>query len=425
MQTFHEPARDVPVIEEADVLVAGAGPAGVMAAVAAARQGASVRLIEAHGALGGIWTTGLLPHIIETDKGGLLHELIHRLKRRGAHGSGAGITEKDFDVETMKVVLDEWCAEAGVRIRCYTRVSAAYVRDGRLDAIVTDSKSGREAWRAKVFVDCTGDGDLGAQAGCRFGIGQPGTGLCQPMSVMALLTGFGKGDEPPFNIKEWGKNKDWIQAEMQAAGHSPSYARPTMFLIDEGWVNMMANHEYGYRQPDAQKLTDATISGRAENLRIVEALRASGGRWANLRLAATSAQVGVRESRRIQGLYTVTQDDLVRGARFEDGVCRVTFCVDVHALDPAKGKGIDSMGIRTQPYDIPLRALISADVGNLMMAGRCISGDFIAHSSYRVTGDAAALGEAAGVTAALAARQGLAPAQVPFRDVKNHLPPLP
>lgn len=424
-QVFAEPAREVPVVENVDVLVAGAGPAGVMAAIAAARVGASVRLIEAHGALGGIWTTGLLPHLLDDRHPGLLRELVERLRGNGAHGCGPGVTGHDFDVETFKVVLDELCAEAGVRTRCYTRVSAAYVHERRIDAIVTDSKSGREAWRAKVFLDCTGDGDLGAQAGCRFEIGQPGTGLCQPMSVMGLLTGFGKGDEPPFSIKEWGKNKDWIKAELEAAGHSPSYARPTMFLIDEGWVNMMANHEYGYRKPDAQKLTDATISGRAENLRMVRALRARGGCWQDLRLVATSAQVGVRESRRIHGLYRVTQDDLARGARFEDAVCRVTFNVDVHALDPAKNKGIDAPAVRAQPYDIPLRALISADVDNLMMAGRCISGDFIAHSSYRVTGDAAALGEAAGVAAACAARTGQPPASVRLADLAPHIPHLP
>lgn len=198
-QTFVEPAREVPLVETVDVLVAGAGPAGVMAAIAAARTGASVRLIEAHGALGGIWTTGLLPHIIEPQQPGLLHELIERLKRRDARGFGPGVSEKDFDVETLKVVLEEMCIEAGVKPRCYTRVSAAYVQNRQLDTLVTDSKSGREAWKANVFLDCTGDGDLGAQAGCRFDIGQPGTGLCQPMSVMALLTGYGKADEPPFN----------------------------------------------------------------------------------------------------------------------------------------------------------------------------------------------------------------------------------
>ncbi len=425
MMTVHESAREVPVTEDVDVMVAGGGPAGVMAAVAAARTGASVRLIEAHGALGGIWTTGLLPHIIEPHQPGLLRELIERLRHRGAHGVGSVITERDFDVETLKVVLDEFCSEAGVRTRCYTRVCAASVQEGRLDAVLTESKSGREAWRAKVFVDCTGDGDLGAQAGCRFEIGQPGTGLCQPMSVMALLAGYGTSDQPPFNIREWGRNKDWIKAEMEAVGVSPSYSRPTMFLIDEGWVNMMANHEYGYRGPDAQKLTDASMAGRAENLRIVAALRARGGRWKNLRMAATSAQIGVRESRRIHGLYTVTRQDLERGSRFEDAVCRVTFCVDIHALDPSRGKGIDASGVHVRPYDIPLRALIAADVEGLMMAGRCISGDFVAHSSYRVSGDAAALGEAAGVAAAIAARSKIVPSRVPYAEIRKFLPELP
>jgi hypothetical protein len=170
---------------------------------------------------------------------------------------------------------------------------------------------------------------------------------------------------------------------------------------------MMANHEYGYRGPDAQVLTDATIRGRAENRAIVRTLRGLGGPWANLELMAQSAQIGVRESRRIHGLYRVTQDDLVRGARFSDAVVRAAFCVDIHALDPARNKGIDASGVRVQPYDIPLRALIARDVPNLLMAGRCISGDFPAHASYRVTGVAAALGEAAGEAAAACVRRGI------------------
>ncbi len=423
--TFTEPARTIPVVEETDVLVAGGGPAGVLAALAAARRGARVRLIEAHGALGGIWTTGCLPHIIEQDKGGLLRELLDRLAAAGAGTRGPihdGPHAQDYDVERFKQVLEAMCGEAGVALRYYTRVAAAHVNTaGRLETVLTESKSGREAWRAKVFIDCTGDGDLGAQAGCSWELGQPSTGLCQPMSMMAILTGAGRADEPPFTIREWGGNKAWIKAEMERGGHTPSYAHPTMFLVREGYIIMMANHEYGYLQPDAQKLTDATIRGRAENLAIATALRRSGDRWANVQVMAQSGQIGVRESRRLQGLYRVSTDDLVRGARFEDAVCRVSFCVDVHALDPAKNKGIDDTGVRAKPYDIPLRALIARDVTGLMMAGRCISGDFLAHSSYRVSGDAAALGEAAGVTAALAATRGVLPQDVPFADIKPHL----
>lgn len=190
-----------------------------------------------------------------------------------------------------------------------------------------------------------------------------------------------------------------------------------MFLVRNGYINLMANHEYGYRGPDAQTLTDATVRGRAENLAMVKALRSLGGQWANLELMAQSAQIGIRESRRIHGLYTVTREDLVRGARFGDAVCRVSFGVDVHALDQAGHRGIEPSDVKVQPYDIPLRSLISRDASNLMMAGRCISGDFFAHASYRVTGDAAALGEAAGRAAAAAARRGVDPGQTPLGEI--------
>ena len=435
MTSFQEPAREVPVVEQTDVLIAGAGPAGIMAAVAAARQGVRVRLIEAQGALGGIWTTGCLPHIIELKRQGLPAELAERLTTAGAGARGRhslnrvvkddASCRRDFDPETFKVVLDRMAGEAGVAVRLYTRVSAAY-RDaaGRLETLVTDSKSGREAWQARVFVDCTGDGDLGAQAGCSFDIGHPESGGCQPMSMMAILAGGGRSGQPPFNIREWGRNKDWLQAEIRRGGHDPSYSRPTMFLVRDGVIIMMANHQYGYRQPDAQKLTDATIAGRAENLAIVEALRGLGGQWAGLELMTQSAQIGVRESRRIRGLYRVDRDDLVRGARFDDAICRVAFCVDIHALDPARHKGIEAAAVTVEPYDIPLRSLIAAEAPNLMMAGRCISGDFYAHASYRVTGDAAAMGEAAGVAAAQAVRQSVDPGELDFATLRPHLPAL-
>ncbi len=427
--SFTEPSQDIPVVETADLLVAGAGPAGVMAAIAAARRGVRVRLIEAQGALGGIWTVGCLPHLIEANKGGLLDELLNRLQRAGA-GERETVAERpypvDYDVETFKIVLEKMAAEAGVAVRLYTRVSAVY-RDqtGRLETLVTDSKSGREAWRAGLFIDCTGDGDLAAQAGCGFDIGEPETGRCQPMSMMALLAGAVRRDQLPFSLHGGKARKEWILTQLRRGGHDPSYSQPTLFIVRDGYLIMMANHQYGYREPDAQVLTDATIAGRSENLVIVNALRRLGGPWEHLELMTQSAFIGVRESRRIHGLYRVTQDDLACGARFDDAVCRVSFCVDIHALDPARNKGIDPAGIKVKPYDIPLRALIARDAPNLMMAGRCISGDFKAHSSYRVTGDAAALGEAAGIAAASALHQGLDPGKLPFAAVKDELVRLP
>jgi hypothetical protein len=137
---------------------------------------------------------------------------------------------------------------------------------------------------------------------------------------------------------------------------------------------------------------------------------------------ATGNHIGVREGRRVAGLYRVSEDDVISGARHEDAVCRVTFGIDVHSTRPAESRAYSEENKRrTQPYDIPLRALLSREVPNLLLAGRCISGDFIAHSSYRITGAAVATGQAAGVAAALAARGGRTPREVPWGEVRAAL----
>ncbi len=419
----HEPARNIPVADDLDVLVCGGGPAGVAAAVAAAGAGARTGLVEVHGCLGGVWTAGLLAHMIDhRKKPGLMAEIIERLGARG----GLALDGSSYQPEAVKLLLEEMCLEAGVKIRLHTRVVAAMRDDsGRLATVVTESKSGREAWQARVFVDATGDGDLAAQAGCCFDIGHPETGACQPMSLMAILTGLpwpeiaprvcghGDGHEKP---------KQLVLAELARAGLDPSYGRPTLFYLGGGLMAMMANHEYGVSALDADQITAATLRARAEVHRLVSGLRGLGGVWQNISIACTADHIGVREGRRIHGRYTVTRNDLASGARHDDAVCRVTFGVDVHSTDPSKGKAYGGEGIRAIPYDIPLRALIARDVDGLMLAGRCISGDFFAHASYRVTGNAVAMGEAAGVTAALAARHKLLPHDLPWPLVRETIP---
>jgi hypothetical protein len=160
------------------------------------------------------------------------------------------------------------------------------------------------------------------------------------------------------------------------------------------------------------------VKARSEMNKIVLGLRKLGGPWEGLQIAATAEQIGVRDGRRIEGRYTVNKDDLISGARFEDGVVRPTFGVDIHAITAEVNQkaAIDNKGIKVKPYDIPLRALIAKDVDGLMMAGRCISGDFIAHASYRVTGNAVAMGEAAGVVAAIAAKSTRLPHEVPWSE---------
>lgn len=431
-----EPAREVPVVEDAGVVVCGGGPAGVAAAVAAARAGAAVRLIETHGQLGGIWTTGMLSWVLDAaNKGGLMRRIITRLGERGRLLDAAPWDGKGgvpYDVEQMKLVLEEICRESQVRLRLHTRVAGA-LRDGRrVTHCLCESKSGREAFAAKAFVDCTGDGDLAALAGCGFDFGRPAEGAggegperageTQPMSLMCLVTGMDPAGTAPFYERKgraWAESKDALLAEFRRAGVEPSYGRPTIFRIYEDLYAWMVNHEYGASGIDAQQTTDATLRAREEVHRLIDALRLLGGPWQKVRIVATAAQIGVREGRRIRGRYAVSVDDMLAGRQFEDAVCRATFGIDVHSTNKAKTTGIEGGKVKslTKPYDIPMRALIASDADGLLMAGRCISGDFLSHSSYRVTGNSVAMGEAAGVAAALAAARGCAPHEVPWGEI--------
>jgi len=422
---FVEPRKELPLTDDVDVIVCGAGPAGVSAAINAARQGATVRLFEAHGTPGGIWTSGLLGFLLDFDKPGFTREIVNRLRERGAH-RGQGYNAISYEPEEMKVLLEELCSQAGVKVQLHTRVAAAYPEQGRLRTIVTESKAGRQAWRAKVFIDTTGDGDLGAQAGCEWEIGQEANCPCQPMSMCALLvvkdvraldhivlgSGFGHG-------KNGTQQKRNFLAEIRRAGFDPSYGMPTMFPVRDNLVLVMINHEYGIKPFEADRVTEATIRARREIHDIVHGLRKLGGPWEGIQVAATAEQIGIRDGRRLRGRYVVKRDDLVKGARHADGIARATFSVDVHALtrEANKQAAYHNAGVKMKPYDIPLRALIARDVDGLMMAGRCISGDFISHASYRVTGNAVAMGEAAGVTSAIAARDRLMPHDVEWEKV--------
>lgn len=423
---------NVPVIEEADVVVCGGGPAGIAAAIAAAQTQRhlgitpNVRLIETHGQLGGIWTSGLLCWILDArNKSGLMQQILNRVEAYRVDLGGRPSRKRGgqlYDAEHMKVLLEEMCEEAGVRIRLHTRVVAAHQQNGRLTHIVTESKSGREAFAARCFIDCTGDGDLAAQAGCSYEIGRidegSSTPVCQPMTLMALITGVDREAIRPFYDRHQYSTlevKRALRAEFERAGVTPSYGHPTLFEVYPDLFALMSNHEYERNPLDAQAITDATISARREIHRVIEALRQSGGPWQNLRVVATAAQIGIRESRRPAGLYRICLDDLIVGRRHDDAVCECSFPIDVHATSSDGDRSVETPPVpKTLPYDIPFRALVARDVDGLLMAGRCISGDFYAHASYRVTGNAVPMGEAAGCAAALAAFRRVSPRELDY-----------
>lgn len=427
MDFVQEQARGIPVKGTFDVIVAGSGPSGVSAALRAAECGAETLLIEQNGCLGGMWTAGLLGWMIDHDKteSRLLIRLKTELRKRcSAAGSPPCSGSFAFEPECMKLLLEELCEEAGVHLRLYTTVAGTILREGgAIDCVLTESKSGREAWRAKLFLDATGDGDLGALSGASFDAGSPEEGRFQPMSMLAVLTGirlpeilrYVNGCTP--RAEAVGNLHDLLAAN----GAEPSYHDASLFFLSDELFLLMANHEYRVSGCDADDLTRSAIAARREIHSQIAALRRSGPEWRHLTVACTAERIGVREGRRIRGLYSVSLADLLEGRRQPDAICHVRAGIDVHALNPSFSNGFADHKYKSKPYDIPLRSLISADVPNLILTGRCISGDFYAHASYRVTGNMVPLGEAAGVLAALSARENRPPARIPYEQLRQNL----
>lgn len=433
--TIAESSRDTSVQASCDVLVAGGGPAGILAALSAARNGAQVQLVDTAGCLGGVWTAGLLCFVLGSEnKSGIITELTAELDRRDARqlalsaGSGEahGATPNwAYDPEEMKLLLEERCIAAGIGIQLHTRVVAGRVDHGRLTHVITESASGRQAWAANVFIDCTGGGDLAARIGCGFDVGRPDDGAIQPMSFPCLIAGIEYDDVRPYVAMAGDRgSRDRLTSLCRSLGVELTYPKPMLVRLHDNLFSLICDHQFGFRSDDAAAVTAATLNGRREVHAVINALRGSGGIWKELRLVATCEHIGVREGRRIHGRTTITADDVVRGHQPPDSISICRFGVDVHSPKKNLKKAYDSGGYKAQPYGIPLRALIARDVDGLMMAGRCISGDFIAHSSYRVTGDAAAMGQAAGICAARAADRDILPQDVSFGEVKAGLDAL-
>lgn len=396
-----------------DVIVCGGGPAGVAAAVAAGRMGAKVILIERGGCLGGFWTRGLLTWLIDAlDQEGLLQEVMDRLEQE-AEGKRV-LTPKRFiaDTEKTKLVLERLCREANVEILYHTVISGAVTQNKKITHVLTESKSGSVAYGGKLFVDTTGDGDLGAYAGAAYDLGNE-AGLTQPMSLICQLTGLDYEDMAPFDSQRSKNTKPAMLRELEKVGITPSYGAPLLAVLNPQVYALMINHVHDSGL-SAQGITRGTLKAREELHTIVDALRRSGGIWKNVRIAAVSDAIGVREGRRLRGVYRITAEDVYAGRSFPDGICRVSGNTDIHGVKPGSaGYEAYVKGNKHPPYEIPLGCLVSKDVDNLLMGGRCISGDFVAHGSYRVAGPAFRTGEISGKLAAHCALNNILPHTLP------------
>ncbi len=394
-----------------DIVIAGGGPAGCAAALAARRMGANVALLEQHPCFGGVWTMGSLAILIDShNKTGLMKEITGKLRRdRHLHDFYNDPEKKVYNVEAMKLLLDDLLSDSGAQLRLHTFVADVEKKENEITSLVTASKSGFEKWQAKVFLDCTGDGDVGALAGCRFHMGRESDGHRQPGTTYGLVGGW-EGEFP--------KRKE-MMAIFEQAGKQLPYQGIYIFVQD-GMHNMgylMPSHVYRLDPTDADSLTQCEIEGRRQVRYVVDVLKEHGGpKFKNFFLAATAPAIGIREGRRIVGKYYLTIDDLEEGRTFKDGICDVEMPVDIHHVTKKTGTGLDN--IWTKPYQVPFRCLQPKDCGNLLTAGRCISGSFLAHGSYRVTGDSVPIGEAAGIAAAMAVEKDISPQNLVGTDVR-------
>jgi len=389
-----------------DVVVCGGGPAGVCAAISAAREGAKTLILERNGELGGFWITGLLTWLADIDsKPGLVKEIVDKMK---VFADGRyDLRDKAYftaDTERSKVLFEKMCIDAGVEIRLYSLVTDVIKEGNKIKSVVTDSKSGAEYFDAKVVIDATGDGDVGALAGCSYEIGNA-DGKTQPMSMIVHVSGINNDDIEKLyaDNPETGKNT-CIYNEFIRAGVEPSYDRPLLAPVskENNLFSLMVNHEYGASAVSTKDLTEASIHSRTEILENIQALRKLGGIWKNVHIVSSAANIGVREGRRIKGKYHLElKKDLEAGTRHEDGICTVTYNMDIHSYskDSTNADRKANRKAKPVPYEIPLRALIADEVEGLMMAGRCISGDCFAYGNFRVGGNAARTGEAAGTAA--------------------------
>ena len=435
MPFIQEEAKKLEVIAEADVVVAGGGPGGFTAAVAAARRGAKTVLLERYGFLGGAATAGLvgpiLGHVVRRGRrpilGGIPRELCERL-----HVAGGALPWEEalkdwgvrFEPEILKVVLDELVTEAGVEVLLHTWVADAVLRDGAIQALVIESKSGRQAVTGKVFVDATGDADVASRAGAPTRKGRPADG--RPMAMGSM---FRVGGVRVLSDEE-AKAADEVLVAARDSGELHVYGagietRSSTLRTDHITPNMT---RFAGDPTDMRDLTRGEMRVRKETLRIVDFYRRNVPGYADAYLAALPVQLTPRESRQIDGLYVLGAEDIVRGRRFQDVVALGSWWIDIHCplgrvegdvhvcrtdcpADPPCVMLTDhpeQLPTELNPpeggwYDIPYRSLLPRGVSNLLVSGRCISASHQAMAGARVMGTCMAIGEAAGTAAALAA----------------------
>jgi ribulose 1,5-bisphosphate synthetase/thiazole synthase len=425
MKQIEEPARTVPVLTETDVLVVGSGPGGLAAALASAREGVKTMLIERYGCFGGNITQAMVGTISwyrreqTVEAGGIGTEFETRAKEMGAsHKDPEGDGEL-LDTDLFKVVADQLVQEAGIIPLLHSLAVQVIMEGNRIRGVITESKSGRQAILAKCVIDATGDADVAFHAGVPYR-------KENKEELMAVTTSFGCSGvevdefldyikENPSRLGDWATETTGKEEEMfstfisepfkkaREAGEIPKEAIIAGYwdaLTDAGEaMNINVAHTLGIDATDVWDLTRAEMEGRQNAMWAISALKKYTPGFQKSRLRSFNSSLGTRESRKIIGETTLTEQDVKNEARFSDSIGIFPEFLDAY--------GVVVMPTTGRYFQIPYGIILPQKVENLLVAGRCVSADKIAFAATRQMMCCAATGQGAGITAAVSIKDNV------------------
>ena len=401
--------------EEYEVIVCGGGPAGVAAAISAAREGAKTLLLEGSSVLGGMSTNGLVNMFtnmtdgIRNVYGGIAQKIINRMKSYMLHVNQDEWKTVPIDFERIKQIYDQEVTAAGATVLFQSTVCGVEMKDDRnIDVILVSNKKGLTAYRAKVFVDCTGDADLYAWAGKEFELGDE-TGDFMPATMCFTLTNVDDYGVPYIEKPYGGKHRDMIHRILDDGKYDIIDDHYVMKKIGPRTYTFNAGHVFDVNATDPESLSKGLMEGRRLARELHDAFREYAPAMACSYLVQTSPMMGIRESRRIIGDYRFTVQDYLDRSSFPDEVYRGKYQVDIHTREDIKRdddvtKKTDSVVQygrygEGESYGVPYRCLCPRDLDNVLVAGRTICSDRASNGTLRVMSSCLCAGEAAGMAA--------------------------
>lgn len=427
MKYFLEEENKIPEIFDVDVLVCGGGPAGIGAAIRAAREGVSVMVVESQGCLGGIATAGMMSHWGGRSSSKVMQEIFELTYEKAkdigwAHENWCGHDAIYHDIQ--KIILEEMFLKEDIRVLYYTWVCKAVVENGAIIGVIVENKSGRGFIRAKRVVDSTGDGDVAASAGVPYFKGRESDGKMQPCTIMFKIGGvdYEKAVFPP----SFETTIDLPKGEIQSlgkkhlpfpAGHVLLYTQPTPNTVCCNMTNAIE-----IDGTDAESLTKGVFACHLQIIPIIKFLREYVPGYENCWLMSSAPLIGIRETRHFEGVESLSADNILEAKYYENWVVRrAHFNFDVHNLT---GASLDKTGVQHEwkqekDYTIPYGCLLPKNVEGLLLSGRNISGSHMAHSNFRIMSVCIALGEAAGAAAALSVKQNKKLIDVDVKEIQN------